>query len=459
MPCFVFAQIQVGQDIIPEDVSNAGFSLTLSSDGQTLGLVGSAYNSAGHSSSRAKVYTYNGTAWQQKGQALNLNESSNTYLHPNNSRISLSSDGNTAAISAYYSNSASGTVRIYQYNGNSWQQKGQDILGGVNDVLGYNIELSTDGTMMAIVAGGMGAINMGYVVTYKYNGSEWQQMGQKIMGTNNNAYISFDQARATLSTDGMTMAIGSPFSKEHIHSNVNGQVLVYHFNGTYWEQKGQVINNDMFYNLGWDVSISGDGNNVATTRVNFQGFGLARVYTFDEGQWTQKGQDLIGEQYADLYGDRILLSSDASTLVVSAVETSKVMIYKYIENIWSLVGLIEGVSSYYYGLSLASNGHILALGSPVFLGIVSVYDLSDVLSSDKHAQTQFLIYPNPVQDNLNVIIDQESELIDISVFNVFGQLVQKHKTTTFDVSQLKSGKYFIQLKTTKGKTTHSFIKK
>ena len=56
--------------------------------------------------------------------------------------VSLSSDGNIVAIGATGNDdngNASGHVRIYSFNGNSWQQIGQDIDGESTQLSGYSI--------------------------------------------------------------------------------------------------------------------------------------------------------------------------------------------------------------------------------------------------------------------------------------------------------------------------------
>lgn len=90
---------------------------------------------------------------------------------------------------------------------------------------------------------------------------------------------------------------------------------------------------------------------------------------------------------------------------------------------------------------------------------------SETLSIENIDSNRLSLYPNPVKDllfinsNNQVFIDDE-----ISIFNVSGQLVKVIFDTRFinrlgvDLSDLKTGLYFIQFKTNKGLLTRKIIK-
>ena len=75
----------------------------------------------------------------------------------------------------------------------------------------------------------------------------------------------------------------------------------------------------------------------------------------------------------------------------------------------------------------------------------------------------FTVYPNPVKDILNITTKETINTQSMQVYNTLGQLVlvvaNADKTATVDVSSLKTGNYFIQIKTDKGSSSSNFIKK
>ena len=130
--------------------------------------------------------------------------------------VSLSSDGSTVAIGAYYNDgngSYSGHVRIYAWNTatSAWEQQGADIDGeAANDWSGWSVSLSSDGTTVAIgadVNDGNG-YNSGHVRIYEWKGdlSTWEQQGADIDGE---AVNDQSGASVSLSSDGTTVAIGA----------------------------------------------------------------------------------------------------------------------------------------------------------------------------------------------------------------------------------------------------------
>ena len=85
--------------------------------------------------------------------------------------------------------SNSGHVRIYAWNSatSAWEQQGADIDGeAADDMSGYSVSLSSDGTTVAIGAtdnDGNGS-NSGHVRIYAWNSatSAWEQQGADIDG-------------------------------------------------------------------------------------------------------------------------------------------------------------------------------------------------------------------------------------------------------------------------------------
>ena len=72
----------------------------------------------------------------------------------------------------------------------------------------------------------------------------------------------------------------------------------------------------------------------------------------------------------------------------------------------------------------------------------------------------FTVYPNPVVNSLN--ISSEVEIKNIEIYNLTGLLVQSvrgENISSIDVSDLKSGSYFIRIQTAEGIRGHMIIKK
>ena len=88
--------------------------------------------------------------------------------------------------------------------------------------------------------------------------------------------------------------------------------------------------------------------------------------------------------------------------------------------------------------------------------------VSNVLANQDFKFDNYIsINPNPANDILNVT-SKDIEVSSISIYNNLGQLVQvipnAKETKTIDVSQLKSGNYFIKVVSDKGMSSSKFIK-
>src|SRR6056300_1137280 len=104
--------------------------------------------------------------------------------------VSINGDGTIVAIGAYLNDGTStdtnwysSHVRVYQYNGTVWNQLGQDIDGEASsDQSGYSVSLNGDGTIVAIGAhmndGTAANSNTGHLRVYQYNGTVWNKIGQ-----------------------------------------------------------------------------------------------------------------------------------------------------------------------------------------------------------------------------------------------------------------------------------------
>lgn len=77
--------------------------------------------------------------------------------------------------------------------------------------------------------------------------------------------------------------------------------------------------------------------------------------------------------------------------------------------------------------------------------------------------TYFTVYPNPVNNVLNIETKQTIEVSSVSIYNQLGQLVlvipNAKNTKSVDVSSLSSGNYFVKINSDKGTSNTKFIKK
>ena len=318
---------QLGSDIDGEAANDdSGSSVSLSSDGTTVAIGAIGNDGTGSNAGHVRVYEWSGSAWVQKGSDID-GEATNDR---SGRSVSLSSDGTTVAIGARLNDgtaSNAGHVRVYEWSGSAWVQKGSDIDGeAADDESGMSVSLSSDGTTVAIGAlynDGNGS-DAGHVRVYEWNSStsSWDQKGADIDGE-----AADDQSgwSVSLSSDGSTVAIGARLN-DGTASNA-GHVRVYEWNSgtSSWDQKGADIDGEAADDRsGSSVSLSSDGTTVAIGALYNDGTGTdaghVRVYQYSGGTWTQLGSDIDGEAANDSSGWAASLSADGTTVAIGAYE-------------------------------------------------------------------------------------------------------------------------------------------
>jgi len=86
-----------------------------------------------------------------------------------------------------------------------------------------------------------------------------------------------------------------------------------------------------------------------------------------------------------------------------------------------------------------------------------ILKLSATLGLQDILKNVFNLYPNPVQETLN--IESQQQLENVKLYNLQGQLIKEVSSNNVDVSQLSAGLYFVKV-TVEGKSqTQKFIKK
>jgi uncharacterized protein (TIGR03437 family) len=181
-----------------------GESVALSADGNTAIIGGMSVNA---SVGAAWVFTRSGNVWSQQGGKLvgtgAVGQASQGYS------VALSGEGNTAVVGAWNDNANVGAAWVFTRSGGVWTQQGGKLVGtgaaGSSDQ-GISVALSADGNT-AIVGGLVDNNSIGAAWVFTRSGSEWSQMGSKLVGTG--AVGSAQQGRSVaLSADGNTAVVG-----------------------------------------------------------------------------------------------------------------------------------------------------------------------------------------------------------------------------------------------------------
>ncbi|WP_264558872.1 T9SS type A sorting domain-containing protein [Flavobacterium sp. N2270] len=74
--------------------------------------------------------------------------------------------------------------------------------------------------------------------------------------------------------------------------------------------------------------------------------------------------------------------------------------------------------------------------------------------------SEFILYPNPAKDVLNIQSKNSLEIQSIEIYNLLGQVVLAvpNSSNAIDVSNLKTGTYFVKVNTSNGTSNNKFVK-
>ena len=179
-------------------LEHSGISVSMSSDGTIIAV-----------SNNDSVRTYQNVSgvWTIIGNEILL--VGNSALKND---ISLSSNGETLVIGEpYFTDSLmqQGRVRVFKYVSGMWNQVGNDILGEVAHYrTGWSVSVSSSGQVLAIgeIGSTSGSTDTGRTRIFENQGDSWVQIGNEIFGE---ASEDYSGRSISLSSDASTLVIGA----------------------------------------------------------------------------------------------------------------------------------------------------------------------------------------------------------------------------------------------------------
>ena len=198
--------------------------------------------------------------------------------------------------------------------------------GAMNDVFGYSVAVSGDGS--TIVVGAYGDDDKGkdsgsvYIFTKQANGSYAQT--QKLVPSDGTASDEFGWSVA-VSSDGSTIVVGAYGDDDKGKDSGSVYIFTKQPNGSYLQSQKLVASDGAATDkFGWSVSISGDGS-IIVVGARFdddKGTNSGSAYVFTkqlDGSYLETHKLVPTDGSAqDYFGNSVSVSGDGSTIVVGA---------------------------------------------------------------------------------------------------------------------------------------------
>ena len=319
----IVATIQLSTDlpsfISRDDIPGFGNSISFNGDGSRIAIGGDLHEGE---SGVVIIYEYDSSnnEWNVVGDAIRGEEQGERM----GTSVSLSSDGNRVGIGApFYSIPGldSGRARVYEYKDNVWTKVGIDLLGSYGDKLGSHVELSSDGNIFAV--GGSHAstsngIESGQIKVYN-DTEQWTLLGtEPIKGLG--AYLHLGNT-FSLSSDGLVLSIAASPDYSKMEDDISNLSLcnVYKFNVelSEWNREGSTYTCIPNQNRTYSTALSGDGARVAfgSQHLHFEN-GTVHVLEFTpEGDWLELGSAIEGD---GTFGSNLVFGENGKKLGLSS---------------------------------------------------------------------------------------------------------------------------------------------
>ncbi len=460
-----FAQwVQVGNDINGEyESEGCGSAVSMDSAGNILAIGSSTNALEGYQKGKVRIFYNDNGTWIQMGQTIYGENNEDAF----GSSIDLNANGNILAVGAIGSSNNgdnAGQVKLFSYNGSTWEQIGNNIEGNANDSFGYSVSLSSDGNTVAIGASSNSdnGFACGMVKVFQYFDNDWIQVGNNIYGE-----FSYDQFGTSLciSNDGTKAAVGAP--KNDGNGEDAGHVRVFQLIEGDWEQIGNDIEGEAeFDQSGRNVAFDSSGTILAISANHNWGSaeesGHVRVFKLENDQWNQLGNDINGKEEFILAGASVRLSGNGHIVAFGAIgndnngpASGATYIYEYNGIDWLQVGSdiygeAEGDFSGFH-IDLSADGNMIAIGAHFndgngdSSGHVRVFNnkANNIVCCSSVADIS--IYPNPT--NGQVMINA-NELKSVEILDIQGRTVNISYSNQLNLNEYNNGIYILNIITT-----------
>ncbi len=335
------------------DYDYFGTSVSISEDGNTA-IVGAHWeDGAGTNRGAAYVFTRSGATWTEQQKLTASDAADNDYFGYS---VAISSDGNSAIIGAYGRNGAGtsrGGVYIFTRSGTTWTEQQQLTASDAadDDWFGWSVAISDENTMLvgASAENGLG-ISRGAVYVFARSEVLWHEH-QKLAASDaaDNDYFGNS---VSISLDGNTAIVGSQ-KADAVYTDA-GAAYVFTRSGTTWTEQQKLTAPDAGTSdtFGRSVSVSSDGNTTIVGAIYEDtagaNSGAAYVFTRSGATWTEQ-QKLTASDAADndYFGYSVAISSDGNSAIIGATNSDVAASNAGVAEIFSLYAYGQGEANYY----------------------------------------------------------------------------------------------------------------
>ena len=223
---------------------------------------------------------------------------------------------------------------------------GNTILGPSQAPRADRVVISEDGSTVVLNDSGssVGSTQTGAMNVFDLQDGVWSQRGNPISRPKIYDFLS----RLTVNSDGSVIGMGST-----TNSTPGGFAGFRRYNGTEWEVLGDyILGTDSDELFSWGVAINSLGNIAALGAPQAEGAsgtpvdtGKVQVYQYESGAWVPRGSAIYGTETREYFGASVSFNTEGNILAVGSDAKDQVSIYRWMNDDWDQFGAIEGACS------------------------------------------------------------------------------------------------------------------
>jgi hypothetical protein len=299
--------------------------------GRSGAMSGNGMRMAVSSGGLVRVYSYAAGNWTQLGS--DFGGTWNATARP--MALNFSGDRIILGKPSYYAGSSiwlGGSLQVYIYNGNSWEEYGQEISWGQNQNSGFGNAVAINASGNVIATGVPGAVtgqfSAGLVKIFKWDGANWA-------------------LEKDIQVAGLDVSLNA--AGDRLAASASSSTRVFDKNTNNWGAIGQNL-----ISSSARVHLSADG-----ARCAIADSGDVRVFGLLDGAWSQLGFVIpVANARASLNstGDRVMVK-----------DATKASVYSFNGATWNKISqdfLLDGAGDLAFGVAINSDGDRIAVASP-----------------------------------------------------------------------------------------------
>jgi len=257
-----------------------------------------------------KIFDSTTDGWKQVGNTIVSDTSSEKHYHEFGWSVAISAIGNRVLVGDPSYGLDRGRAMVFDLIDDSWIQIGRVLNGDEYSRFSQSLAMNNSGSRIVFGLSGIGELQV-----FDFVDDDWKQVGENIKGD-----IWYDKFGISVAINGAGTRIVSGAVR-----NGSGNVRAFDLINDDWKLVGSVINGDTGGFFGYSVAMNDSGNRIVAGLLGAgqKNEGFVKVYDFVTDDWLQVGDNIYGNQNMTGFGRSVAINKSGSRIASGATQKIK----------------------------------------------------------------------------------------------------------------------------------------